>query len=224
MHMDVVLDMREDPTEEVPESSSSAKHFKDGFFKIVVKQSGCSLFYNEDGSTKFPFNWTNNPQRYKGTRKEELSMNDKWIAKGWTFRVVESTVRYDIEISLDEVVLSSLDNMELNALVRAMVEFNSKTLILGRRVGSMLQKEVKEGGKAKVEQVSEEMKALQAKYEKEKAVWDKEREELVAEKKRLGSWKVKCMDSEKKIKEKIKDTEVDNDDLNEKYQGLEVEL
>jgi len=88
----------------------------------------------------------------------------------------------------------------------------------------MLQKEVKEGGKAKVEQVSEEMKALQAKYEKEKAVWDKEREELVAEKKRLGSWKVKCMDSEKKIKEKIKDTEVDNDDLNEKYQGLEVEL
>ena len=25
MHMDVVLDMREDPTEEVPESSSSAK-------------------------------------------------------------------------------------------------------------------------------------------------------------------------------------------------------
>jgi len=59
--------------------SPSFKHFKDGFFKIVVKQSGCSLFYNEDGSTKFPFNWTNNPQRYKGTRKEELSMNDKWI-------------------------------------------------------------------------------------------------------------------------------------------------
>jgi len=35
--------------------SSSFKHFKDGFFKIVVKQSGRSVFYNEDGSTKFPF-------------------------------------------------------------------------------------------------------------------------------------------------------------------------
>jgi len=125
---------------------------------------------------------------------------------------------------LDEVMVSSLDNMELNALVRAMVEFNNKTLILGRRVGTMLQKELKERGKAKVEQVREELKALQAKYEEEKTAWDKEREELVFEKKRLGSWKVRCMDSEKNMKEKIKDLEVDNDNLKEKYKGIEVEL
>jgi len=41
--------------------SQSFKHFKDGFFKVVVKYMGRSHFYNEEGSTKFPFSWTDNP-------------------------------------------------------------------------------------------------------------------------------------------------------------------
>jgi len=39
----------------------SFKHFKDGFFKAVVKEAGRSHFYNDDRSTKFPFSWTDNP-------------------------------------------------------------------------------------------------------------------------------------------------------------------
>jgi len=136
----------------------------------------------------------------------------------------ETTVGCDIEINLEEAVLSSLDNMEPIAMAKAMVEFNSKALILCRRVGCLLQKELKEGGKAKIEQVNEELKVLQAKYEVDKAAWDREREELVAEKKQLGSWKVRCLDSEKKMKEKIEDLEANNDELKEKYQRIESEL
>jgi len=35
--------------------SQSFKHFKDNFFKVIVKEPGRSVFYNEDGCTKFPF-------------------------------------------------------------------------------------------------------------------------------------------------------------------------
>jgi len=52
--------------------------------------------------------------------------------------LLETTIRRDIEISLDEVVLSSLDNMEPSAMVKVMVEFSSKALILSRRVGNLL--------------------------------------------------------------------------------------
>jgi len=40
-----------------------------------------------------------------------------------------------------------------------MLEFNSRALILGRRVGTLLQREIKEGSKAKVEEIQEELKA-----------------------------------------------------------------
>lgn len=40
--------------------SQSFKHFKDNFFKVVVKQPSRSLFYNEDGCTKFLFSLTDN--------------------------------------------------------------------------------------------------------------------------------------------------------------------
>jgi len=49
----------------------------------------------------------------------------------------ETTVRKDIEINVSESLINSIDNMEPNALVKAMVEFSSKTLILSRRVGSL---------------------------------------------------------------------------------------
>jgi len=34
---------------------------------------------NADGSTKFPFSWTNNPSRYKDMGVEELSAGDKEV-------------------------------------------------------------------------------------------------------------------------------------------------
>ncbi|QCD96713.1 hypothetical protein DEO72_LG6g1421 [Vigna unguiculata] len=59
--------------------SQSFKHSKDGYFKVVVKEGGKSHFLNADGSTKFPFSWTNNPSRYKDMGVEELSAGDKEV-------------------------------------------------------------------------------------------------------------------------------------------------
>lgn len=133
-------------------------------------------------------------------------------------------MRCDIEISLLESLVSFIDNMEPNSMIKVMLEFNSKALILGRRVGTLLQREIKEGGQAKVEEVQEELKVQATKHAKEKAAWEKEREEWLVERKRLGSWKAGCLDFEKKLNEKIHDMETDYDEMKEKNDGLESEL
>jgi len=46
---------------------------------------------------------------------------------------------------------------------------------------------------------------------KRRRLGKKEREEWATERKRVGSWKVRCLDSEKKMNEKIKDLEKDNE-------------
>jgi len=61
--------------------TQSFKHFKDGFFKVVVKEPGRSYFYNDDGSTKFPFSWTDNPWQYKDMKMERLSVADKEVVE-----------------------------------------------------------------------------------------------------------------------------------------------
>jgi len=50
------------------------------------------------------------------------------------------------------------------------------------------------------------------------------REEWKGEKKRLGTWRVMCLDSVEKFKAKVVDLEADYDELKEKHEGLEVEL
>ena len=110
----------------------------------------------------------------------------------------ETLVRQDIDINLLEALVNSIDNMEPNAMIKAIQEFNSKALILGHKVGSLFQKELREGNRLK------------------KAAWEKERQEWLEEKKRLGTWKVWCLESEKKLKAKIVDLEVDYDELKEK--------
>jgi len=59
--------------------SQSFKHFKDRYFKVIVKEGGKAHFLNADGSTKFPFSWTSNPSRYKDMGMEELSASDKEV-------------------------------------------------------------------------------------------------------------------------------------------------
>jgi len=61
--------------------SQSFKHFKDGYFKVVVKGEGKSHFLNVDGSTKFPFSWTGNPSRYKDMGTDELSTTDREVVE-----------------------------------------------------------------------------------------------------------------------------------------------
>lgn len=38
-----------------------------------------SLYYDNNGNTKFPFCWTNNPWRYKAIQNEELWVEDRRI-------------------------------------------------------------------------------------------------------------------------------------------------
>ncbi|QCE03219.1 hypothetical protein DEO72_LG8g1241 [Vigna unguiculata] len=61
--------------------SQSFKHFKDKYFKVVVKEDGRSHFLNADGSTKFPFSWTGTPSRYKDMGTNELSVGDKEVVE-----------------------------------------------------------------------------------------------------------------------------------------------
>jgi len=58
----------------------------------------------------------------------------------------EISVRKDISITLLDTIVNSFDNMDAEHIVRTMVEFGSKALVLSRRVGSLYRMEVKEGG------------------------------------------------------------------------------
>jgi len=49
-------------------------------------------------------------------------------------------------------------------------------------------------------------------------------EEWLEERKRLGSWRIRGLDSEKKLNDKIIDLETDYDKLKEKHDGLESKL
>jgi len=62
-------------------------------------------------------------------------------------------VRKDISITLPDTILNSIDGMDADHLVRTMVDFGSKALVLSRRVGSLYRREVKEGGREKMEEL-----------------------------------------------------------------------
>ena len=62
------------------------------------------------------------------------------------------------------------------------------------------------------------------KFAEERAAWKKEREGWEEEKKRLGTWKVCCLDSGSKLNGRITNLEADYDELKEKYEGVELEL
>ncbi|QCE10253.1 hypothetical protein DEO72_LG10g1481 [Vigna unguiculata] len=214
--------------ERVSAIDRSFKHFKDGYFKVVVKEGGEAYFLNADGSAKFSFSWTNNPSRYKDMGMDELSAGDKEVVEtllkfvdklpteglvrvynsvhpiidiegkavgktdvpnlqesmvevhvhGGTKRkaelpprpgkgkdvkkvraallgtgsasgagsasgekgpesglieLPEISVRKDISITLPDTIVNSIDNMDAEHIVRTMVEFGSKALVLSRR-------------------------------------------------------------------------------------------
>jgi len=65
----------------------------------------------------------------------------------------EIYVRKDISITLLDTIVNSIDGMDADHIVRIMVEFGSKALVLSQRVGSLYKREVKEGGWEKVEEL-----------------------------------------------------------------------
>ena len=125
------------------------------------------------------------------------------------------SVRKDISITLPNIVVNSIDNMDTKHIVRTMVEFGSKALVLSRRVGSLYRREVKEVG---------ELQGKVDKLEEEKAALEKAKEGWEAERKRLATWRVRCLDSEEKLNKRIGELEEDYDDLKDKYDGAVGEL
>jgi len=84
----------------------------------------------------------------KKVRATVLGQGSSSGAKGLEAGLIEwpkTGVRMDIAINLPEIVINFIDNMEPDHLVRTMVEFGSKVLILSRQVGLLYRQEVKEG-------------------------------------------------------------------------------
>jgi len=59
--------------------TTSYKFFKDNYFKIFVEPDGRDLFYNADGTTKFPFHWTEKPFQLDNQLLHSLTPFDKEI-------------------------------------------------------------------------------------------------------------------------------------------------
>jgi len=59
--------------------TTSYKNFKEYYFKVFVEPDGRDLFYNADGTTKFPFHWTENPTLLGTWLWNSLSPFDKEI-------------------------------------------------------------------------------------------------------------------------------------------------
>ncbi|QCD86075.1 hypothetical protein DEO72_LG3g597 [Vigna unguiculata] len=115
--------------------------------------------------------------------------------------------------------------MDAEHIVRTMVEFGSKALVLSRRVWSLYRREVKEGGREKVEELQGKVDKLEEeKVALEKVALEKAKEGWEAERKRLATWRVRCLDSEEKLNKRIGELEDDYDDLKDKYDGAVGEL
>ena len=79
---------------------------------------------------------------------------------------------------------------------------------------------MKEGGQEKVE----ELQGKVDKLEEEKAALEKAKEGWETERKRLATWRVRCLDFEEKLNKCIGELEEDYDDLKDKYDGAISEL
>ena len=94
--------------------------------------------------------------------------------KGPEFGLIELSeisVRIDIAINLPDTIINSIDGMEADHIVRTMVEFGSKALILSRRVGSLYRREVKEGVGRKWKSCRERWKSLRRRGPRGRKKW-----------------------------------------------------
>ncbi|KOM49945.1 hypothetical protein LR48_Vigan08g077200 [Vigna angularis] len=56
--------------------SQSYRGFKDKFFKVSILDSGWALFFDEDGSPKFPLYWTQNPLRFTSWPEDKMTIEE----------------------------------------------------------------------------------------------------------------------------------------------------
>ena len=99
------------------------------------------------------------------------------------------------------------------------MEFGSKALILSRRLDHYIVGRLRKGIGKSLKIYKRKLTSLPRKEPR-----GRRGEGWEEEKKRLGTWKVRCLDSETKLNRRITDLEADYDELKEKYEGVEVEL
>jgi len=75
-----------------------------------------------------------------GTASGAGSASGEKFPEAGLIELPEISVRKDISIDLPDIVVNSIDNMEVDHIVRTMVEFGSKALVLSRCVGSLILK------------------------------------------------------------------------------------
>ncbi|QCD96018.1 hypothetical protein DEO72_LG6g720 [Vigna unguiculata] len=120
----------------------------------------------------------NTPGKGKEVKKVRVALLGQGSSSGTKgpelglIELPETTIIKDITINLSEIVTNSIDSIEPDHLVRTMVEFGRKALILSHRVGSLYRREVKEGNREKLEDLHEKVD----KFVKERGAWKKERE------------------------------------------------
>ena len=117
------------------------------------------------GGTKRKAELPPRPEKGKDVKKVRAALLGTGLASGARsasgekgpksrlIELLEIFVRKDISITLPDTIVNSIDGMDADHLVRTMVEFGSKALVLSRRVGSLYKREVKEGGREKVEEL-----------------------------------------------------------------------
>lgn len=59
--------------------SQSLKNFKNGFFRVVVNDTGRSHYYDKNKNLKFLFYWINNLTRYQNWSREDMTDEERRI-------------------------------------------------------------------------------------------------------------------------------------------------
>jgi len=83
------------------------------------------------------------PDKGKDVKKVGAALLEAGSVSGTTgpkfdlIELPEISFRKDIAINLPDTIINTIDGVEADHLVRTMVEFGSKALILSRRVGSL---------------------------------------------------------------------------------------
>ncbi|QCD78662.1 hypothetical protein DEO72_LG1g2298 [Vigna unguiculata] len=129
--------------------SQSFKHFKDGYFKVVVKEEGKSHFLNADGSKKFPFSWTGTPSRYRDMGTDELSAGDKVV--------VETLMKFIDKLSTKGLVRVYNSMHPIIDIEGHMAQSGKKNLALFQTLRKEMAAKAKEAGKTDVPNLQESL-------------------------------------------------------------------